>query len=512
MKAHLLFRDRDFDVAAELPANSDDLFRDLELTRVAEVMADGDKFRYDVSARVLLASLTDPADIGYRQDVLADCIAQPEIIRQMYAIAVGALADKRQVWGFWATQRPGSILSGAVSQLEVLIARLRQLRQIADEHAGKFASDGMVTLLRSLQEDLDDEYFETLRRHLAQLRFRSGELISAQLGRDNSGINYVLRSGITRRGWKERVGIEPRSVYSFTIPPRDDAGANALEDMASRGINNVANAAAQSADHVASYFTMLRIELGFYVSCLSLHDQLTERSLPVTFPEPVPWSPAVFACEDLRDTSLALRTDRVIGNDVDADGKPLVIITGANSGGKSTFLRSAGQARLMMQCGLFVTARSLRASTCVQIFTHFIREEDRDMVSGRLDEELKRMSAIASQIGPRSLLLFNESFAATNEREGSEIGRQVVRALLEADIRVFFVTHQFAFADSFQRDQPATVLFLRAPRQPDGQRTYKLAVAEPLPTSYGQDIYWRIGGWLDEQPDSASASADDRGD
>ena len=242
---------------------------------------------------------------------------------------------------------------------------------------------------------------------------------------------------------------------------------------------------------------MLRVELGFYVSCLNLHDQLTARSQPATFPVPVPWGPAVFSCEDLRDASLALRAHSVVGNDVDADGKPLVVITGANFGGKSTFLRSVGLARLMMQCGMFVTAQLLRASVCRQIFTHFIREEDPGMVSGRLDMELQRMSAIADQITPHSLVLFNESFAATNEREGSEIGRQVVRALLEADIRVFFVSHQFDFSDSF-RHLPEITLFLRAPRQPGGQRTYKLIVAEPLPTSYGQDIYYRIGGWLGE--------------
>jgi len=500
VKARLLHPDEDFDVTAGLPTHSNDLIQDLELTTVLDAMAAGDKFLYDISARVILACLTDPAAIRYRQRVLADCIAQPEIIRQMYGIAVGALADKRRVWGFWAGGRPTSILSGAVSQLEVLIARLRELRQVADGHAEKFTSDGMVTLLRSLQHDLDDEYFETLSGHLRQLRFRGGELMSAQLDRDNSGINYVLRSGTSRRGWKERVRIEPRSVYSFTIPPRDEAGGEALEDMASRGINLVANAAAQSADHVSSYFTMLRAELGFYVSCLNLHDQLTASGQPATFPDPMPPSPAVFACQDLRDTSLALRAGGVVGNDVDADGKPLVIITGANSGGKSTFLRSTGLARLMMQAGMFVTARALRASTCAKIFTHFIREEDPGMTSGRLDEELGRMSTIASQIRPHSLILFNESFAATNEREGSEIARQVVRALLESGTSVFFVTHRFDFADSFRRQQPAATLFLRAPRQPCGQRTHKLTVAEPLPTSYGQDIYYRIGGWLREQP------------
>ncbi len=508
MKAHLLYAGRDFDFAAELPANHADLIQDLELGTVLQTMAARDKFLLDISTRVMLASLDDPDDIRYRQQILADCIAEPEIIRQMYGIALGALQDKRGVWGYWASQRPTGILSGAVGQLEVLVVRLRELRQLADDQAGKFRSAGLVTLLQSLQRDLDDEYLDTVSSHLRQLRFRGGELISARLGRDNSGIDFVLRSGITRRGWKERVGIEPRSVYSFSIAPRDDAGAQALEAIADRGINLVANAAAQSADHVSSYFTMLRAELGFYVGCLNLHAALAARNQPLTFPVVEPASPPTFSCADLRDASLALRTDRVVGNDVDADGKSLVVITGANSGGKSTFLRSAGLAQLMMQCGMFVTASAVRASVCRQVFTHFIREEDPNMVSGRLDEELKRMSAIADQIGPGSLILFNESFAATNEREGSEIARQVVRALLEAGMKVFFVTHQFDFADSFRRQRPGDALFLRAPRQPDGRRTFKLEVADPLPTSYGQDIYYRIGGWLPDRDGIRPAEAD----
>jgi MutS domain V len=498
VKAHLLYADRDLDLAAELPPNSADLIKDLELDTVLSAMAAGDKFLQEISTRVMLTSLTGPDEIRYRQHVLADCIAEPGAVRQMYDIAVGALQDKRSAWGFWSSQQPAGILSGAVSQLQVLIARLRELRQIADEHTGKFSSDGLATLLATLQHDLDDDYFETLSRHLGQLRFRGGELMSAQLDHDNSGISYVLRSGSARRGWKERAGIEPRTAYSFTIPPRDEAGGQALEEMSNRGLNLVANAAAQSADHVSSYFTMLRAELGFYVSCLNLHDQLVARGQPAAFPAPASWVAPEFSCTDLRDASLALRAEGVVGNDVAADDKPLVIITGANSGGKSTFLRSAGLAQLMMQCGMFVTATGLRASVSQQIFTHFIREEDASMVSGRLDEELARMSAIADQITPHSLMLFNESFAAANEREGSEIARQVVRALLQADIRVFFVTHQFDLADSFRRQAPDSTLFLRAPRQPDGRRTFKLIVADPLPTSYGEDIYDRIGGWLGE--------------
>ena len=152
----------------------------------------------------------------------------------------------------------------------------------------------------------------------------------------------------------------------------------------------------------------------------------------------------------------------------------------------------------MMQCGLFVTAQAFQANVTRGIFTHFIREEDAGMTSGRLDDELRRMSVIADQITPGCLMLFNESFAGTNEREGSEIGYQIVRALLEAQITVFFVTHRYALADRFRRQHAPATMFLRAERQADGRRSYKLAVKDPLPTSHGEDLYYRLGGWLEE--------------
>ncbi len=270
MKVYLLHQAQDFDFEADLPANHEELIQDLELTTLLRAMALGDKFLFDVSRRVLLACLHDPEAIRYRQRVLADCLAEPQVIREMYAVAGGALQDMRHVWGGYGGtyQTPSSNLSGAVSHLEAYVARLRQLRRIADDHAGKFRSDGLRALFATLQRELDDEYFEEISFHLKQLRFRAGVLIDAELDRDNSGTNFVLRApGDTRRRWKERLGIGSHSTYSFTLPPRDDAGGQVLADLTSRGINLVANAAAQSADHIGSYFTMLRAELGFYVSC-----------------------------------------------------------------------------------------------------------------------------------------------------------------------------------------------------------------------------------------------------
>ena len=187
-------------------------------------------------------------------------------------------------------------------------------------------------------------------------------------------------------------------------------------------------------------------------------------------------------------------------------GKSLLMITGANQGGKSTLLRGLGLAHLMMQAGMFTGSESFRAGVANGVFTHYKREEDATMESGKLDEELSRMSQIASQITRHSILLCNESFASTNEREGSEIGRQIVRALLHRQIKVFYVTHMYDLAHGFHAQQPGNALFLRAGREPDGRRTFKLAEGEPLPTSYGKDSYQRIFGAVEPAPATAAGN------
>jgi len=211
---------------------------------------------------------------------------------------------------------------------------------------------------------------------------------------------------------------------------------------------------------------------------------------PVSFPKPAYNGQQLHSFKGLYDVCLALtRNQKVVGNDIVADNKNLVIITGANQGGKSTFLRSIGLSQMMMQCGMFVPADSFVANICDSLITHFKREEDITMKSGKLDEELSRMNIIIDNLTPDTILLFNESFAATNEREGSEIARQIISALVEKHLKVFFVTHLYEFAHGFYKRKMENFLFLLAERQIDTSRTFKLFEGEPLQTSFGEDLY-----------------------
>jgi MutS domain V len=503
VKVFLMYEWADFDVKAPLPPNERELRQDLELDTLFDAMGGGDAFIRGVSSVALLTSLpalVDPRAVRYRQAVLADCLRQQTLIHVLYDLTIEALRAESSVFRGFSRSSPDMILYRALEVLDKFVPLLKQLRGFADDHSEEFSSPAFQRLFSMLKSELGDDYFAVVEAHLSELRFPRGVLISAELGHGNQGTEYVLRRQRTL-SWRERLAFRDRDGFSFKIAERDEAGLRALEALRGQGINLAADALNQSVDHILHFWMMLKAELGFYIGCLNLYTRLRQKRLTVSFPVPAELAETELSASGLYDVSLALISpSEVMGNDVAADSKKLVMITGANQGGKSTFLRSVGQAQLMMQAGMFVGAEHLGANTVSGIFTHYKREEDATMESGKLDEELSRMSTIADQIHPNALLLCNESFAATNEREGSEIARQVIDAMTESAVKVIFVTHQYDLAHGIYERQMAETLFLRAQRRPGEQRTFRLSEGEPLPTSYGEDSYQRVFGHPPRRP------------
>ncbi len=494
MKVFLMFKDRDFDLQKKLPSNEQSLVQDLELNTLLKAMALDDDFLLRVAKEAVLSSLSDVETILYRQDVLKDCLKNSSIVREMYNISLESIEDEKKTYFGFFNQYLVGILDSSIKVMGLLAETLKKLKKIADKHSDEFDSEGFKRFFDMLKKELSDEYFKSIEDHLNELEFRNGILISAELGKGNKGTNYVLRKpNHEKKSWIGRMFSKKEQAYTFSISDRDENGAKALSELKDRGINSVANALAQSANHILNFFNILRTELAFYIGALNLHEQLAKIGEPVSFSTPLEKGDHMHSFKGLYDLCLALTMNqKIVGNDLNAYGKDLFVITGANQGGKSTFLRSIGLSQLMMQCGMFVPAKSFSANICNGLFTHYKREEDMTMSSGKFDEELNRMSDIVDKVNVNSMVLFNESFAATNEREGSEIARQIVSALIESRVEVFFVTHMYEFAHGFYEKKMNNAIFLRAQRQDDGSRTFKIVEGEPLQTSYGKDIYDKI--------------------
>lgn len=486
MKAHLMFRDKDFHSKTKPCFGHGTLSADLELQRILASMAQQDEIIGASCSAALYSPLQSIEEIRYRQENLRDAFNNPATVRRLYEISVETEKRRRESRSSLSFAYLSGTFSSSVDLLKIYTQMLMQLRLVADDELSEFQSEGFRNLLTLFQRELDDTYFEQVRAQLEELEHRDSILVSATLGSYLQGVGYVLRRKSPKDTW-----LRWRFAPTFFVSPRDDAGSGDLGRRRDRAINEATNALAQAAEHLDSFFTMLREELAFYVGCLNLAHTLRELSLPICIPELLPMGSNDRSWQGLYDLSLGLmRSVTVVGNDLEALDKRLYVVTGANQGGKSTFLRSIGQAQLMAQCGMFVAADRFMAPIRCGVFTHFKKEEDASMKSGKLDEELARMSRLADQLGKGALMLFNESFAATNEREGSEICRQITQALIENGVEVFSVTHLYIFAAAFLGDK--STQYLRAQRLEDGGRSFKIVAGQPLQTAFGEDLYQKI--------------------
>jgi hypothetical protein len=501
MRAQLLVREGEFDWSKPLPWNAEALSADLSLDTLFSTMAEEDPTILEAVKKVVLgATSSDRGTVQFRQDVLREALHHEAMVRELYVIATEAIdkAKKRYIGGT-LSRYPHWVLSDAIELMETFSDLLTRVRKIADRHGRQFSSAGWVSFFGRVQDELTDSYFQQMNDHLRVLRMRGPSLLSAGLNNWSRPADYVLHntpSAQLRSFWKRlwTYFFPPKpSSNSFSIHPRDESGARALQRIHDEGIAFVAVALAQAQDHIRDFFNALRLELAFYLGSVNLYRRLTEKGEPVCFPTAIDSADYLISFEGLYDASLTLTVKRrVVGNSLAASGGDLIVITGANQGGKSTFLRSAGLAQLMMQAGLFVGAETFSTSLCQGIFTHYKREESAALESGKFDEELARMSEIVDRLAPRALVLFNESFAATNEREGSEVAFQIINGLLDCHVRVICVTHLYDLARRLFEEKKDIGVFLQPERFENGTRTFRLVPGEPLPTSFGDDLYRTI--------------------
>ncbi|WGR91829.1 hypothetical protein MTX20_26385 [Bradyrhizobium sp. ISRA435] len=206
MKAFLLYPDRDFDptlllsrrdkashqrhkdpaldLRHALPWNHADITQDLGLDIVLRAMSADDEFVFEAAMVGLLGGTSDTQTIRYRQDVLRDVLKQRAVAREMYNITVEALKGERTHHWVSFGRYPTGTLHHAVEVLEVFVASLRKLRNLADQHVAKCHSEGFSRLFAMLQSELDDRYFALIDQHLKRLKFK---------GRNSD--QYIARKG-----------------------------------------------------------------------------------------------------------------------------------------------------------------------------------------------------------------------------------------------------------------------------------------------------------------------------
>ena len=215
------------------------------------------------------------------------------------------------------------------------------------------------------------------------------------------------------------------------------------------------------------------------------------------------------------DLALRLRASRgaaglaqlVVPNDVAfAPDATIFILTGPNSGGKTTYTRAIGQAQVLFQAGLPVPGRRARISPVDGVFTHFAAPERLDVGGGRLAEELERLAEIFRQAGPASLVLLNEPLTSTDYAAARVLCRDIVAGLRLLGARVIFVTHLYELVDDVLSSDalaPGVVSLVAGvvPREGNGAEpapNYLIAPGRPQIVGYAGELARQHGLSLDQ--------------
>lgn len=224
----------------------------------------------------------------------------------------------------------------------------------------------------------------------------------------------------------------------------------------------------------------------FLNACAGFYRRCKERGMYFCLP-----GIEVRQAEKLYELSLALQTLTLpVTNTVAVSDYKALVVTGANQGGKSTFLRSLGIAQVMCQAGMYVPAHAYPLHAYHDIFPHFTRREDSTMNMGKFEEELHRMEDILVKSKKNTLFLLNESFATTTEVTAFQIAMDLLHAGTEMGRIIWMVTHITTFAKALYEEDNKEVLFLSAGRkQNNGEMQYRMVEKPPEDTSYGLELF-----------------------
>lgn len=478
-RASVLFA-RPEDATAPAAVAEPESLADLRLDRVFQALTAG-REDYELE-QFLWRPLGDVEAVRYRQAVVRD-LGQDEVRAAVEAFAdsmaqvrahlklAGELhyrLERERLFldavGLYC--EAASSLDGRLGRLELASAGLRSVRERLADHVGSEAFASLAAEARRLREELaavryavhidagrvvvDDYHGEP--DYSAEVvetfaRFASGEGRDYRTRRsDAAGLNHV----------------EARILALVAELHPDVFGE----------LHGFRERHARFLDPTLATFDR---EVQLYLAYLEHAERFERAGLAFCLPH-VTADARRTRADEAFDLALAGRLvpegSEVVTNDFRLDDpERIIVVSGPNQGGKTTFARTFGALHYLAALGLPVPARRARLGLTDRVFTHFERDEEVATLRGKLEDELVRLRQILEQATERSVLVLNESVTATTLDDARYIGSELVERITRLGSRAVYVT----FVDELASLNEATVSMVSTvvPEDP-AKRTFKV--------------------------------------
>ena len=478
----------------------------------------------NILKNILLKMPIEAEIIRYRQEVYQDLRKYPELceaFREIFdAVSFAGIDNthirysKASIWE----------LMDRLRSLEQYCQAVCQIQNLLKDKT--FQSDGMKKFSAFISEIYQESGFSELSEDIKNLSDDVMQIRSMTLGINFNtefapaqvGIVSLNTYEFSEKSFLEKFiafhkkrHSEDKNLTAFTMLSHAGKGTasesllmknltSLIEEMLPAVTSNLRRILKRYADMSASLLVKLSDEFVFYSCFVRLEQNLLSAGFPCCLAS---LSETETHLEEFYNLRLALCSldgsvkNSIVRNPLDfTQEKTILILTGANQGGKTIFTQGIGLAFLLIQHGVSAPCKTGTIRLCDGIYTHFPADENCTVSLGRLGEEAVRFREICSTATAESLILCNESFATTSHTESLFIAENALKYLCRLGARTCFNTnmHELALHPEKKKKKKAicgAVSVVMGKR--NTAEAYQIRYAPPEGLSYAQEIAGQYG-------------------
>lgn len=455
---------------------------------------------------------TDTEDLLYRREVLTELEADPHLVESINAVCktlsqIHQLQDVPVSDEFYAESvREFSVLQLSHSTMSALSEELKE--KIA---AGKLSSRGLCRLSTVIDEKVRTNFtadfenqWKTYCGGLEQLgSFRIRFTVDGRLQTSGAALLRIDKEKYVKNTLTSHVLKENRQAEKpWDLSPLKEMKTPA-EELVRVQLSNNQKEFTRTLNRITGDLEDLYQDLTFYLGALLYLRQMKKTGTPVCYPSIRPVEEKAFSVKNMYNPILTVfKRGGTIPNDIEfKKGGEILVLTGINQGGKTTFLRSVGVTQAIFQLGWPVACEEATISPVDKIVTVFSHEENTNLQHGKLGQELKTVREGLNLATPTSLLLCNEPITGTSPMENLFLSREVLSACKLQGYKGIWVTHIYDLAsgaDDMNKElggsTVSSIIAVATGQGADVAASYHIERGQPQFTSYAKEVLHKETG------------------